>query len=172
MRSVRVTTRETGTVRATTRRPHYSLAIISVTVQLRVQVFWVISVYFNVRNILPKSGTLAPPPGHPVQIKFLLAHCLGCRLWLSHCVTLCKAQCLYTRAVQEQAGLNFVYGLLRWKLYSFCGGMPSKTCFSQDCTCRRKSAGDCFLSATTNTATARVSTLLWVSRRERLHREM
>ena len=27
-------------------------------------VFWVISVYFNVRNILPKSGTF--PPGHPV----------------------------------------------------------------------------------------------------------
>ena len=26
--------------------------------------FWVISVYFNVRNILPKSGTF--PPGHPV----------------------------------------------------------------------------------------------------------
>ena len=27
--------------------------------------FWVISVYFNVRNILPKSGTF--PPGHPVR---------------------------------------------------------------------------------------------------------
>ena len=26
--------------------------------------FWVISVYFNVRNILPKSGTF--PPGHPI----------------------------------------------------------------------------------------------------------
>ena len=26
--------------------------------------FWVISVYFNVRNILSKSGTF--PPGHPV----------------------------------------------------------------------------------------------------------
>ena len=26
--------------------------------------FWVISVYFNVRNILPKCGTF--PPGHPV----------------------------------------------------------------------------------------------------------
>ena len=28
--------------------------------------FWVISVYFNVRYILPKSGTF--PPGHPVCI--------------------------------------------------------------------------------------------------------
>ena len=64
MHSVRVTIREAGTVRGTTRRPHFSLAIISVTVQLRIQVFWAISVYFNVRNILPKSGTF--PPGHPV----------------------------------------------------------------------------------------------------------
>ena len=29
--------------------------------------FWVISVYFNVRNILPKPGTF--PPGHPVYYK-------------------------------------------------------------------------------------------------------
>ena len=64
MRSVRVTTRETGTVRGTARRPLFSLAIISVTVQLRIQEFWVISVYFNVRNILPKSGTFLP--GHSV----------------------------------------------------------------------------------------------------------
>ena len=28
--------------------------------------FWVLSVYFNVRNILPKSGTFQP--GHPVYI--------------------------------------------------------------------------------------------------------
>ena len=53
----RVTTRETGKVRGTARRPHIFLAIISVTVQLRIQVFWVRSLYFNVRNILPKSGT-------------------------------------------------------------------------------------------------------------------
>ena len=32
----RVTTRETGTVRGTARRPHFSLSIISVTVQLRI----------------------------------------------------------------------------------------------------------------------------------------
>ena len=31
--------------------------------------FWVISVYFNVRNILPKSGTF--PPGHPVYYTVL-----------------------------------------------------------------------------------------------------
>ena len=58
MRSVRVTTRETGTVRETARRPHFSLAIISVTVQLRIQVFWVTSVYFNVRNIPPPRDTV------------------------------------------------------------------------------------------------------------------
>ena len=57
MRSVRVTTHETGTVRGTARRPHFSLAIISITVQLRIKVFWVRSVYFNVRNVLLKSGT-------------------------------------------------------------------------------------------------------------------
>ena len=66
MRSVWVTTREIGTVRGAARGPHFSLAIISVTVQLRIQVFWVISVYFNVRNILPKSGTF--PPEHPVYV--------------------------------------------------------------------------------------------------------
>ena len=60
MRSVRVTIRETGTVRGTTRRPHFSLAIIPVTIQLRIWVFWVMSVYFNVRNILQKSGTFPP----------------------------------------------------------------------------------------------------------------
>ena len=33
-------------------------------------VFWVITVYFNVRNILPKSGTF--PPGHPYN-----THCFS-----------------------------------------------------------------------------------------------
>jgi hypothetical protein len=46
------------------RRPQFSLAIISVTVQLLKYVFWVISVYFNIRNALPKSGTFLL--GHPV----------------------------------------------------------------------------------------------------------
>jgi len=44
----------------------FSLAFISVAVQLRIQVFLVISVYFNLRNILPKSGTF--PPGHSVYV--------------------------------------------------------------------------------------------------------
>ena len=52
----RVTTRETGTVRGTARRPHFSLAIISVTVNFGYTCFGVRSVYFNVRNILLKSG--------------------------------------------------------------------------------------------------------------------
>ena len=34
--------------------------------------FWVISVYFNVRNILPKSGTF--PPGHPVYYMYVYVH--------------------------------------------------------------------------------------------------
>ena len=58
------TSREPGTVRRTARRPHFSLAFISATVQLRIQVFLVISVYFNLSDILPKSDTF--PPGHPV----------------------------------------------------------------------------------------------------------
>ena len=54
----------TGTVRGPSRRPHFSLAIISVTVQLWTYMFWVISVYFNIRNTLPNSGTFLL--GHPV----------------------------------------------------------------------------------------------------------
>jgi hypothetical protein len=46
------------------RIPHFSLAIISVTVQLWTYLFWVISVYFAIRNTLPKSGTYLL--GHPV----------------------------------------------------------------------------------------------------------
>jgi len=57
------TSRKPGTVRGTA-RPHFSLAIISVTIQLWIQVFLVISMYFNLRYIFVKSGTL--PPGHPV----------------------------------------------------------------------------------------------------------
>jgi len=64
------TSREPGTVRGNARRPHFSLAFISVTVQLRIYVFLVISVYFNLRNILPKSGTF--PPAHPVYIQQLV----------------------------------------------------------------------------------------------------
>ena len=54
------------TVCGRARRPHFSLAIISLTVQLWTYVFWVISVYFNIRNTLPKSGTFLP--GHSVFI--------------------------------------------------------------------------------------------------------
>ena len=54
----------TGTVRGPARRPHFSLAIISVTVQLWTYVFWVISVYFKIRKTLLKSGTFLL--GHPV----------------------------------------------------------------------------------------------------------
>jgi hypothetical protein len=43
-----------------------SLAIISLTVQLWTQVSWVISIYFTIRNTLPKSGTFLL--GHPVYI--------------------------------------------------------------------------------------------------------
>ena len=76
MHSVRITTRETGTVRGTARRPHFSLAIISVIVQLRIQGFWVRSVYFNVRNILPKFGTF-PPPGHCVVVVRVYNYIVG-----------------------------------------------------------------------------------------------
>ena len=60
--AIAYTSRETDTVRGSARSPHFSLAIISITVQLRIYVFWVISVYFNLRNIVPKSGTF--PLGH------------------------------------------------------------------------------------------------------------
>jgi len=54
----------------TTRSLHFSLAINSITVQLWIQVFWVISVYFNIRNTLPKSGTFLL--GHSVYIACLV----------------------------------------------------------------------------------------------------
>jgi hypothetical protein len=56
----------------TARSPHYSLAIISVTVQLWIEVFWVISVYFNIWNTLPKFGTFLL--GHPVYWNILKKH--------------------------------------------------------------------------------------------------
>ena len=36
--------------------------------------FWVISVYFNLRNILPKFGTFLP--GHPVYIYIYMCVCV------------------------------------------------------------------------------------------------
>ena len=56
----------TSTVRRHQRSPLFSLANISVTVQLWIQVFWVISVQFDLRNTLPKSGP------------FLLLHSVYC----------------------------------------------------------------------------------------------
>jgi hypothetical protein len=53
-------------MRGTASKPHFSLAIISVTVQLWTEVFWVILVYFTISNTLPKSGTfLLGHPAHP-----------------------------------------------------------------------------------------------------------
>jgi len=63
-----ITSREPGTVRGNAKRPHFSLAFISVTVQLWTWVFWVISLYFNIRNTLPKFGTFLL--GHPIYIFF------------------------------------------------------------------------------------------------------
>jgi hypothetical protein len=64
------TSRKPGIVHGTARRPHFSLAIISITVQLWIQVFLVRSVYFNLKNILPKSGTFLL--GHSVYDSMLL----------------------------------------------------------------------------------------------------
>ena len=76
-------------VRGTARRPHFSLAFISVTVQLRIYVFLVISVYFNLRNILPKSGTFLP--GHPVYIYIFFA------IWYAGQFSLWTSQRLWNR---------------------------------------------------------------------------
>jgi len=55
--------------------PHFSQAIISVTVQLWIYVFWVISVYLNIRNTLPKSGTFLL--GHPVYMCLCVCVCVS-----------------------------------------------------------------------------------------------
>ena len=55
----------TSTVRRHQRSPLFSLANISLTVQLWIQVFLVISVQFDLRNTLPKSGPFLLL--HPVQ---------------------------------------------------------------------------------------------------------
>jgi len=47
-----------------------SLAIISVTVQLWILGFWVISVYFNIRNTLPKFCPFLL--GHPVYYRLVM----------------------------------------------------------------------------------------------------
>jgi len=57
-----------------------SLAIISVTVQLWTLVFWVTSVYFNIRNTLPKSGTFLL--GHPVFIYVCVCARARARVWI------------------------------------------------------------------------------------------
>jgi hypothetical protein len=57
----------TGTVRGHARRPHFSLAIISVTVQLWTDVFWVILAHLNRTITLPKSGMFHL--GHPVYVR-------------------------------------------------------------------------------------------------------
>jgi hypothetical protein len=61
-----------ATMRWPARRPHFSLAIISVTVQLWTKVFWVISVYFTIRNTLLKSGTFLL--GHPVYVGNIISY--------------------------------------------------------------------------------------------------
>jgi len=67
-----ITSREPGTVCGTARGPHFSRAFISVTVQLWTQVFWVISVQFNIRNTLPKFGPFLL--GHPVKMFILIVY--------------------------------------------------------------------------------------------------
>ena len=59
-------TSPTSTVRRHQRSRLLSLANISVTVQLWIQVFWVISVQFDLRNTLPKSGPFLLL--HPVYV--------------------------------------------------------------------------------------------------------
>jgi hypothetical protein len=64
MRSGRVWRHAGRTIRGTPRSPHFFIAMISVTEQLWTVVFWVVSVYFNARNTLPKWLPLLV--GHPV----------------------------------------------------------------------------------------------------------
>jgi hypothetical protein len=98
----------------TARSLYFSLVIISVTVQLWIQVFWVILVYFNIRNTLPKFGTFLL--GHSVYI--VVHHCRNSRvlsllsgllaLFWSACVSyLCSFFFSYFSSV-----------LLRWFVFS------------------------------------------------------
>ena len=81
------TSSKTGTVRGKERRPHFSLAIVSANIQLWTLVFLVISVYFNLRNILPKSGTF--PRG-------------------TLCVCVCVCVCIYIYI--------YIYIVINWTL--------------------------------------------------------
>jgi len=82
-------TRETGSVHGTARRPHFTLAIISVTVQIWIEVFWVVSVYLNLRNILPKFGTFLP--GHRVYV------CVCMHAYMYPYMYVCSIRCRYER---------------------------------------------------------------------------
>ena len=89
-----ITSREPATVRGTAKRPHFSLAFISVTVQLWTQVFWVISVYFNIRNT---PEVLSIPPGTPciLIIFYISSALLHVSMHLHHLqrtLTLCFAK--------------------------------------------------------------------------------
>ena len=55
--------------------------------------FWVISVYFNIRNTLPKSGTFLL--GHPVYITVLIYSCV-----------LTKYSTLYNRNILLRTSLD------------------------------------------------------------------
>ena len=90
-------------MRGPARRPHLSLAIISVTVQLWTQVFWVISVYFNIRNTLPKFCPFLL--GHSVYIfltsffqTFLKTHYRYCHIRLNT-ITQCSLKLIIPKTV-------------------------------------------------------------------------
>jgi len=59
-------------------------------------VFWVISVYFNIRNTLPKSGTFLL--GHPVYIYIYVCVCVCVYIYIyiyTHTHTHTHATTLY-----------------------------------------------------------------------------
>ena len=64
--------------------------------------FWVISVYFNVRNILPKSGTF--PPGHSVYVTCVLYMCMRAHICVCVCARVFVASVLACIVVEDIGG--------------------------------------------------------------------
>jgi hypothetical protein len=146
-----ITCQLTGTVRGPARRPHFFLAIISVTVQLWTYVFWVISVYFNIRNTLPNSGTFLL--GHPVYYKTSFRVICGNLRKKSHAAV--REYCVITsyRAITSCGGVHdSIYGLV--PLTSLSKYWTSSSSIAGDVMARRrkqrdsKMAHSCVIAAT------------------------
>ena len=131
-----ITSREPGTVRGTAKRPHLSLAFISVTVQLWTYVFWVISVYFNIWNTLPKfsvyvqnwsAGGLGFKPEHVADLFIMLQSKELCYDWHAILFNCCKSE-VQTKLCRDWAVIFKAVLFCQTVRYHMPEGLLSQEC--------------------------------------------